>query len=141
MSITPPGLVSGPALLPQPSLIQPVAPTQPVDTSSQSKADSGTSRQQDGASAFLSRQPRGSGVLTYGRPAAAEAPTAQGFVSATASSGTASADVAAVNGPTPAAPVETVRNAPYAAANAAYAMVADVPAGMPPSILTPLRDA
>lgn len=138
MSLIPAGLVSGPSLVPQPPLIPPVSAAQPVDTASQSKTDSGTSQQRDGASAFLSQQPRETN-LTYDRPAPVEAPAtgAQGFVSPYANSGTATADAAAVNAPL--AQAEPQKTPAYAVAASAYSMVADASPGMPASVLTPLR--
>ncbi len=140
MSLIPAGLVSGPSLVPQPPLIPPVSAAQPVDTASQSKTDSGTSQQRDGASAFLSQKAPET-RLTYERPAPVEAAAppsvAQGFVSESANSGTATADAAAVNAPL--AQAEPQKTSAHAVAAGAYSMVADASPGMPASVLTPLR--
>ena len=136
MSIIPPGLVTGPALVPQAPLIPAVTAPRPVAPASM---DSGASRQQqDGASSFLS-QGRSDTGLTYGRPAPVEADAdmPHAFVKAAARAGTASADAAAVNASDPAA--EPARPASHAVANSAYAMIAQASAGLPASTLAPLR--
>jgi len=129
LNAIPPWQQAQPVPPPATPAIQPVAAAPETGDSSSDSRDAG--RSNGGAIYVPQRQYASSPV--YAKPA-----PAQGNVNPEPESGTASADIATVKAALPTAPAKA--DPPLlAAANAAYAMVADAPGTMPASVLHPLR--
>jgi hypothetical protein len=152
MSITPPGLVSGPSLIQQPPLVPAVSAPQPVSAASNAKNDGGSSGDagrsgSSGSGAVYVPQRRDEMPPLYDKPAAldasasapAPAPKSSAHLHPFSNGDTAYQDSATLAAP-PASGAKASKNLAEVAASAAYSMIADA-GTMPISVLAPLRGA